>query len=51
MKKDYISLKEQFIAWPRCVLVTEGKHRIVILSEDEPAGFFYLPSTERVRKY
>ena len=31
--------------------MTEGQHRIVILSEDEPVGFFLLHSTERVKEY
>ncbi|WP_430787076.1 GNAT family N-acetyltransferase [Virgibacillus flavescens] len=31
--------------------VTEGQHRIVIVNESEPIGFFLLHSTERVKEY
>ncbi|MED4018764.1 GNAT family protein [Sutcliffiella cohnii] len=31
--------------------VTEGQHRIVILNDKEPVGFFLLHSTERVKEY
>ncbi|MFS0687806.1 GNAT family protein [Sporosarcina sp. 179-K 8C2 HS] len=31
--------------------VTEGQNRIVILSENEPVGFFLLHSTERIKEY
>ncbi|MDF9758694.1 GNAT family N-acetyltransferase [Peribacillus simplex] len=31
--------------------VTKGQHRIVILSDDEPVGFFLLHSTDRVKEY
>ncbi|RBP86864.1 RimJ/RimL family protein N-acetyltransferase [Cytobacillus firmus] len=31
--------------------VTEGQHRIVILCDGEPVGFFLLHSTERVKEY
>ena len=42
----------QFTALPRQILeVNEGQHRIVILSENEPVGFFLLHSTERVKEY
>ena len=42
----------QYTALPRQILeVTEGQHRIVILSENEPVGFFLLHSTERVKEY
>ena len=42
----------QFTALPRKILeVKEGLHRIVILSENEPVGFFLLHSTERVKEY
>ncbi|WHY85816.1 GNAT family N-acetyltransferase [Neobacillus novalis] len=42
----------QFTALPRKILqVAEGQHRIVILSENEPVGFFLLHSTERVKEY
>ncbi|MGG3944256.1 GNAT family N-acetyltransferase [Peribacillus psychrosaccharolyticus] len=44
--------QEQFTALPNKILeATEGKHRIVILSENEPVGFFLLHSTERVKEY
>ncbi|MGE7119097.1 GNAT family N-acetyltransferase [Peribacillus sp. NPDC046944] len=42
----------QFTALPSKILeVKEGQHRIVILCEDEPVGFFLLHSTERVKAY
>ncbi|MBM7649120.1 RimJ/RimL family protein N-acetyltransferase [Bacillus ectoiniformans] len=42
----------QFTALPNDVLdVSEGQYRIVILSNDEPVGFFLLHSTERVKEY
>ncbi|WP_260288965.1 GNAT family N-acetyltransferase [Peribacillus aracenensis] len=42
----------QFTALPNKILeTTEGQHRIVILSENEPVGFFLLHSTERVKEY
>ncbi|MFJ5717870.1 GNAT family N-acetyltransferase [Neobacillus sp. NPDC093127] len=42
----------QFTALPRKILeVAEGQHRIVILSENEPVGFFLLHATERVKEY
>jgi RimJ/RimL family protein N-acetyltransferase len=42
----------QFTALPSKILeVTEGQHRIVILSENEPVGFFLLHSTKRVKEY
>ncbi|WP_067726427.1 GNAT family N-acetyltransferase [Oceanobacillus damuensis] len=31
--------------------VTEGQHRIVILNDNEPVGFFLLHSTDRVKEY
>ena len=31
--------------------VTDGQHRIVILNDKEPVGFFLLHSTERVKEY
>ncbi|NMH68378.1 GNAT family N-acetyltransferase [Bacillus sp. RO3] len=44
--------QEQFTALPSQMMsVTEGQHRIVILSENEPVGFFLLHSTERVKEY
>ena len=44
--------QEQFTALPNKFLeVTEGQHRIVILSENEPVGFFLLHSTQRVKEY
>lgn len=44
--------QEQFTALPNTILeVTEGQHRIVILSNDEPVGFFLLHMTERVKEY
>lgn len=42
----------QFTALPSKILeATEGQYRIVILSENEPVGFFLLHSTERVKEY
>ncbi|MCK1986091.1 MULTISPECIES: GNAT family N-acetyltransferase [unclassified Peribacillus] len=42
----------QFTALPNKILeATEGQHRIVILSENEPVGFFLLHSAERVKEY
>lgn len=42
----------QFTALPSKILKkTEGENRIVILSENEPVGFFLLHSTERVQEY
>ena len=42
----------QFTALPNQILKeTEGQHRIVILSENEPVGFFLLHSTARVKEY
>lgn len=42
----------QFTALPNKILeATEGQQRIVILSENEPVGFFILHSTERVKEY
>ncbi|MFS0605313.1 GNAT family N-acetyltransferase [Peribacillus frigoritolerans] len=42
----------QFTALPNKILeATEGQYRIVILSENEPVGFFLLHSTERVKEY
>lgn len=42
----------QFTALPNKILeAREGQHRIVILSENEPVGFFLLHSTERVKEY
>lgn len=39
----------QFTALPNAFLdVAEGQYRIVILSDDEPVGFFLLHTTERV---
>lgn len=44
--------QEQFTALPSEVInVTEGQHRIVIFSENEPVGFFLLHSTSRVKDY
>ena len=42
----------QFTALPSNILEEiEGQHRIVILDEDEPVGFFLLHQTERVKEY
>lgn len=42
----------QFTALPNAILeVAEGQYRIVILSDDEPVGFFLLHTTERVKEY
>ncbi|WP_156856072.1 GNAT family N-acetyltransferase [Oceanobacillus sp. AG] len=42
----------QFTALPSKILEEiEGQHRIVILDEDEPVGFFLLHETERVKEY
>lgn len=42
----------QFTALPSKILeAIEGQHRIVILDEDEPVGFFILHKTERVKEY
>lgn len=42
----------QFTALPSKVLeVKEGQYRIVIVSKNEPVGFFLLHSTERVKEY
>jgi ribosomal protein S18 acetylase RimI-like enzyme len=44
--------QSQFTALPKNVLnVTDGQYPIVILSEEEPVGFFLLHSTERVKDY
>ena len=44
--------QEQFTALPNKFLeVSKGQHRIVILSENEPVGFFLLHSTQRVKEY
>ncbi|OEH94447.1 GNAT family N-acetyltransferase [Bacillus solimangrovi] len=42
----------QFTALPTDILeVTEGQHRIVILSHGQPVGFFILHATDRVKEY
>lgn len=42
----------QFTSLPiNYVEVTEGQHRIVILNDNEPVGFFLLHSTDRVKEY
>jgi len=42
----------QFTSLPsQCQETIEGQHRIVILHESEPAGFFILHSTDRVQEY
>lgn len=44
--------QEQFTSLPKNYIeVSEGQHRIVILSEEEPVGFFILHSTDRVKDY
>ncbi|WP_456276555.1 GNAT family N-acetyltransferase [Bacillus sp. AK128] len=44
--------QSQFTALPSEITeVKEGQYRIVILSEDQPVGFFVLHSTERVKEY
>ncbi|WP_106767104.1 GNAT family N-acetyltransferase [Paenibacillus faecalis] len=44
--------QEQFTALPSEMLEgAEGQHRIVIVSDHEPVGFFLLHSTERVKEY
>lgn len=44
--------QEQFTSLPGAVMeITEGQHRIVIVSDDEPVGFFLLHSTDRVKEY
>lgn len=42
----------KFTAFPiDCLDAAEGKHPIVILAASEPAGFFVLHSSERVKEY
>ncbi|MDX8362495.1 GNAT family N-acetyltransferase [Cytobacillus sp. IB215316] len=42
----------KFTALPSKVLeVTEGQHRIIIVNNNVPVGFFLLHSTERVKEY
>ena len=44
--------QKQFSALPsKFEEVTDGQHRIVILSDNTPVGFFLLNSNERVKKY
>ncbi|MEW5550522.1 GNAT family N-acetyltransferase [Peribacillus frigoritolerans] len=44
--------QKQFSALPnKFVEATDGQHRIVILSDNTPVGFFLLNSNERVKKY
>lgn len=44
--------QEQFTSLPNKTLnVTGGQHPIVILSKNQPVGFFLLHSTERVKEY
>lgn len=48
LSKDQI----QFTALPtNFIEVIEGQHRIVILRDKEPVGFFLLNSTDRVKDY
>lgn len=52
--KEFTLPKEQgqFTALPTDVLdITKGQHRIVILADHEPVGFFLLHSTDRVKEY
>lgn len=42
----------QFTALPKKYFtVSEGQHRIVIVHDNEPVGFFLLHTTERVKEY
>ncbi|MEH6992393.1 GNAT family N-acetyltransferase [Neobacillus drentensis] len=44
--------QEKFTALPKKVTnVIDGQYRIVILSENEPVGFFLIHATERVKEY
>lgn len=44
--------QKQFSALPnKFVEAIDGQHRIVILSDNTPVGFFLLNSNERVKKY
>lgn len=44
--------QQQFSALPsKFEEINEGQHRIVILNENVPVGFFILNSNERVKKY
>lgn len=44
--------QEQFTSLPKnYVEVLEGQYRIVIVSDNEPVGFFILHSTDRVKDY
>ena len=44
--------QEQFTALPKKITeVADGQYRIVILSENEPVGFFLLHATDRVKDY
>ncbi|MBM7096141.1 GNAT family N-acetyltransferase [Bacillus sp. H-16] len=41
-----------FTSFPRDMIqVKKGQHRIVIVSDDQPAGFFLLHKSERVKAY
>ncbi|MGE7183545.1 GNAT family N-acetyltransferase [Peribacillus sp. NPDC006672] len=54
-KLNHFELPEEqdlFTALPnKFTDVAKGQHRIVILSDDEPVGFFLLHSTDRVKEY
>ncbi|GIO07196.1 N-acetyltransferase [Brevibacillus reuszeri] len=44
--------QEQFTSLPqRITEVTAGQHRIVIISDQKPVGFFLLHATDRVKEY
>lgn len=45
--------KAQYTAFPAAILETliDGQYPIVILSDDEPVGFFLLQSTDRVKEF
>lgn len=45
--------KAQYTAFPAVILekLTDDQYPIVILSNDEPVGFFLLQSTDRVKEF
>lgn len=44
--------QERFTALPKKITeIADGQYRIVILSENEPVGFFLLHATDRVKDY
>lgn len=44
--------QEQFTSLPqKAKEVTAGQHRIVIMSDEKPVGFFLLHATDRVKEY